>query len=201
MAHREYTASRRTRLPAGPLLFSVALGVLAGVGAYTFSYAEGLSYFSTDPRACVNCHIMQRQYDSWQQASHHSVAVCVDCHLPQSFIPKYFAKAENGWRHGKLFTTGGFREPIEVQAAGREILQANCVRCHAALTAEMVSARHGRADTNDLACTHCHASAGHGARASLGGPPTRAELEAGERLANDLAASAPSHSPQPTQKE
>jgi cytochrome c nitrite reductase small subunit len=167
----------KRRIPVAPLVLSVALGVLAGIGGYTFSYAKGLSYLSTDPKACVNCHIMQGEYDSWQKSSHHAVAVCVDCHLPHSFIPKYIAKSENGWRHGKLFTTGGFVEPIEVQPEGRKILEANCVYCHESLTAEMRS--HGDPGTpppdEQVACTHCHSGVGHGAKAGVGGPRTPAE--------------------------
>jgi cytochrome c nitrite reductase small subunit len=165
-------------VPVLPLLLSVAVGVLSGIGSYTFSYAKGFSYFSTDPRACVNCHIMQSQYDGWQKASHHQSAVCIDCHLPHDFIPKYLAKSENGWRHGKLFTTGGFVEPISVKPAGREILEQNCVRCHAALTAEIRGTeRTGAHDSPGLRCTHCHADAGHGSRTGLGGPLGTAELD------------------------
>lgn len=116
---------------------AVAVGLTAGIGAYTFRYAEGLSYFSTDPKACVNCHIMRPQYDGWQKASHHAVAVCIDCHLPHDFVPKYLAKAENGWRHGEKFTTQSFQEPIFVQARGGEILQDNCLRCHGPLVDEL----------------------------------------------------------------
>ena len=154
------------------LLLAVALGSLAGVGAYTFSYAKGLSYLSPDPKACVNCHIMQREYDGWQKASHHTVAVCIDCHLPESFIPKYLAKAENGYRHGKLFTTGGFVEPIEVKPAGLAILQNNCIRCHGDVTADMRSHGTGAAGhgPGEISCLHCHATVGHGERAGLGGP-------------------------------
>jgi cytochrome c nitrite reductase small subunit len=173
---RAQAAGEREQRPLGiaPVLFSVALGALAGVGSYTFSYAKGLSYFSTDPRACVNCHIMQPEYDGWQKASHHISAVCVDCHLPHSFVPKYLAKAENGWRHGKLFTIGGFIEPIEVKPAGRRILEDNCVRCHASLTAEL-RALSGPDATNTthqagLSCLHCHSTVGHGEKAGLGGP-------------------------------
>lgn len=155
----------------GPLLVAVSIGILAGVGGYTFNYAKGLSYFSHDPRACVNCHIMQREYDAWQNSGHHHVAVCIDCHLPEAFIPKYLVKAENGWRHGKLFTVGGFVEPIEVKASGRRVLQENCVRCHGELTAEMRAVNgSGHVDGEGFSCTHCHADAGHGERAGVGGP-------------------------------
>jgi len=168
-----------------PLGLAVALGAFAGLGAYTFSYAEGFSYFSTNPEACVNCHIMQNQYDSWQKASHHTSAVCVDCHLPAEFIPKYIAKTENGWRHGKLFTTGEFKEPIEVQTAGKRILQDNCIRCHGDVTGDMMN--HGVGTNNDdefpqETCVHCHSTVGHGIRAGLGGPMTEHELQNLEQL-------------------
>ncbi len=160
------------------VLVSILVGLAAGTGAYTFRYARGLSYFSTDPRACVNCHIMQPQYDSWQKASHHTVAVCIDCHLPVEFVPKYLAKAENGYRHAEKFTTQDFVEPIVVQRAGQEILQANCVRCHEGLVHDIVPSDAGEPsmrERDSLACVHCHAGAGHGERASLGGPLSRDE--------------------------
>jgi cytochrome c nitrite reductase small subunit len=46
------------------ILFACLMGIPAGIGAFTFVYAKGFSYLSTDPRACVNCHIMNRQYDA-----------------------------------------------------------------------------------------------------------------------------------------
>jgi cytochrome c nitrite reductase small subunit len=161
-----------------PLVLAAAIGMTAGIGAYTFRYAEGLSYLKTDPRACVNCHIMQPQYDAWQKASHHDVAVCVDCHLPQAFFAKYLAKAENGYRHGERFTTQNFVEPIVVQAPGRAILQENCVRCHGdlvhAILPPAIEDRAARQEAQSLPCTHCHANAGHGEKTGLG-PPLRAE--------------------------
>jgi cytochrome c nitrite reductase small subunit len=157
------------------LALSIALGIAAGVGAFTFRYAEGLSYLSTDPKACVNCHIMNSQYDSWQKSSHHNVAVCVDCHLPHDFVGKYLAKAENGYRHSKEFTAQSFHEPIAVQARGREILQQNCVACHDSMVHEIAAGPRGERDT--LHCVHCHAGAGHGARAGLGGPLRALEID------------------------
>lgn len=160
--------------PAWPWILAVVLGVFAGLATFTFRYAEGLSYLSKKPEACINCHIMQPQFDGWQKSSHHTVAVCVDCHLPEAFIPKYYAKAENGWRHGKMFTTQDFVEPIVVQAAGRRILQENCVRCHGSIVAEMNAHVGGREATE---CTQCHGTVGHGVRAGLGGPLRREEIE------------------------
>ena len=143
------------------------VGVLLGVGGYTFFYAEGLSYLSSDPAACVNCHIMRPQYESWQKSSHHAVAKCIDCHLPHDFIGKYLAKGENGYHHSKGFTFQDFHEPIMIKAKNARILQQSCVRCHEAIT-------HGLGPGTSLAeggvqCVHCHASVGHGETVGLGG--------------------------------
>jgi cytochrome c nitrite reductase small subunit len=154
-------------------VFACLTGIAAGVGGYTFRYARGLSYLSTDPAACVNCHIMQPQYDAWARSSHHTVAVCVDCHLPHAFVDKYWVKLENGWRHGKLFTTQKFKEPIRVQEHGLSVLQENCARCHASLEHDMGP---GFAGTpRDMGCVHCHWDVGHGERSGLGGPMRPAE--------------------------
>lgn len=150
------------------IALAVVLGLAAGIGGYTFRYAEGLSYLSPDPRACVNCHIMQPQYDAWQKSSHHAVAVCIDCHLPHEFFAKYWAKAENGYRHSKEFTAETFAEPITVQARGREILQENCVHCHGDLVHDNAASSEGPRPA--LQCVHCHVTVGHGTRAGLGGP-------------------------------
>ena len=143
------------------------VGALAGLAAFTLDYGEGLPYFSTDPTACANCHIMQPQYDSWQKASHHTVATCVDCHLPHTFVAKYLAKAENGYHHAKGFTFGGFHEPISIKTKNSRILQDNYLSCHGAMTSDMLV---GEGHDGAVRCVHCHAMVGHGERAGLGGP-------------------------------
>jgi cytochrome c nitrite reductase small subunit len=105
---------------------------------------------------------MRREYDAWQKASHHGVATCVDCHLPIGFFAKYQAKAANGYHHSKGFTFQDFHEPIQIKAANAQILQENCLRCHAAMVAELVP--------ENVQCVHCHATVGHGETAGLGGP-------------------------------
>jgi cytochrome c nitrite reductase small subunit len=139
---------------------SLLAGLVLGLGLFTFSYAEGLSYFSTDPAACANCHIMNEQYDSWQKASHHTVAKCVDCHLPHDFIGKYLAKAENGYFHSKGFTFQDFHEPIMIKPKNAHILQENCIACHGDITHELVAAAGDERDS--VGCVHCHVSVGHG---------------------------------------
>ena len=74
------------------VVLALVLGLIAGVGGYTLVYAKALSYMSSDPEVCANCHIMNSQYDSWQKSSHHAVAGCVDCHLPHDFVGKWIGQ-------------------------------------------------------------------------------------------------------------
>jgi cytochrome c nitrite reductase small subunit len=146
-------------LRALPVAFALILGLLVGVGSYTFTYAQGFSYLSSDPTACTNCHIMQDYYDTWQKASHHHVAVCVDCHLPHDFVGKYVAKADNGFFHSLAFTLENFHEPIQIKPRNRRIVQENCIACHQDIVNQMLPAStHGEM----LQCVHCHADVGHG---------------------------------------
>ncbi len=145
-----------------PLLIAcVLVGMVLGLGTYTFHYAQGGSYFSNNPAACVNCHIMREPYDGWQKASHHAVAACNDCHTPHAFIPKYLVKAENGFRHSKAFTLQDFHEPIRIRPSNARVLNSACIACHKDLVSEVVG--HGGRGHETLQCVHCHAAVGHGA--------------------------------------
>ena len=159
------------------VLLAVAIGVPLGLGLFTMHYAGGTSYLSSNPAACANCHIMNNRYDSWQKASHHGVATCVDCHLPASGIEKYWAKAVNGYNHSKAFTFQDFHEPIRINEANQQILQENCLRCHSGLVHETMVGAAGNHDA--VRCTHCHRSVGHGAFVGLGGPD-RGEANPGD---------------------
>lgn len=139
------------------------VAVLVGVSLFAFGYGEGLSYLSTDPAACANCHIMQPQLDSYFKASHHAVATCNDCHLPHDYVQKYLAKVSNGWNHSVAFTTGRFNEPITIKEGNAQILQNNCLACHGALVHDLVTGQ-------QLRCVHCHKTVGHGELVGLGGP-------------------------------
>lgn len=171
--------AKRRGLGARAWTVAVLLGILGGVGAYTLHEGEGLSYLSSDPQACVNCHIMQPQFDSWQKASHHGVAVCVDCHLPHDFLGKYVAKADNGYRHSKAFTFGDFHEPIVLVQRNSEILQENCLHCHHDLVEHLLPPNSDPAQ--ELSCVHCHRSVGHGETFGIGGPFRDAEVDLSER--------------------
>lgn len=141
-------------------LLCVLLGVTLGAGAYTAYYAEGFSYLSDDPKACVNCHVMREHYDGWQKASHHGYATCNDCHLPaDNMVRKYLAKGLNGYHHSKAFTLQDFHEPIRIGEKNRKILMANCIRCHESLVCDILQP--GKAD-GGIDCIRCHERVGHG---------------------------------------
>jgi cytochrome c nitrite reductase small subunit len=173
---RPEAASPARKRPLHRLAAAALAGVLGGLGLFTFHHAEGLSYLSTDPAACANCHIMQSQFDSWQKSSHHAVAKCVDCHLPHDFIGKYVAKAENGWHHSKGFTLQDFHEPIIIKSKNAAILQRNCLACHGELAHGLLEGVNG--DPDEVQCVHCHAGVGHGEVTGLGGPLRANEIEA-----------------------
>ena len=135
------------------------LGVAFGLVAYTFVYARGWSYLTDDPSACANCHVMNEQYDGWLKASHRSVAVCNDCHVPHDLVGKYYTKARNGFWHSFYFTTQSFHEPIAATAASRRIAESNCRRCHAGIVQAMGTPAH--AGSTDVSCIRCHGSVGH----------------------------------------
>jgi len=143
------------------VLAACLIAIPAGIGAFTFVYAKGFSYLSTDPRACVNCHVMNLQYDAWLKSGHRHVASCVECHLPHAGLAKWIAKADHGFRHSAAFTLQNFKEPIEITPRDARIVQANCVRCHEELV-HAIAVSPGRPG-RELNCLHCHASAGHGA--------------------------------------
>lgn len=161
--------SRWTWALAGVALLS---GASIGIALFTFNYAEGLSYLSDDPSACINCHVMQEQYDAWMHASHGRNATCNDCHVPHdSVLHKYYVKAEHGWRHSKGFTLNDFHEPIRAKESSREIVAENCMRCHLDIAED--TSVHGRSpgegypDLDGLVqadCLHCHARVAHGPR-------------------------------------
>lgn len=148
---------RSTRWLAG--LLCVGVGALGGIGLYTFRFAEGLSYLSNDPKACMNCHVMREHYDSWVKSSHRLAATCNDCHVPHSFPEKYFTKMDNGWHHSKAFTLQNFREPIRIRRSNLLTLQHNCVHCHAAQVGDI--AGHRDVEEGTARCTDCHRSVGH----------------------------------------
>ena len=146
---------------------ATAIGLVVGLGGFTFVYARGYSYMTDDPAACANCHVMNEQFAGWSRGSHRSVAVCNDCHTPASVVGKYMTKAQNGFWHSYYFTVGGFPDPIQMTPRNRAITEASCLKCHDEITSSItapagvaVPAGGGHAGPG-ISCVRCHASVGH----------------------------------------
>jgi cytochrome c nitrite reductase small subunit len=140
------------------ILFGLALGAAAGLGAYTFVYAKGYSYMTNNPQACANCHVMEDYYAAWTKGSHRSVAVCNDCHTPSGLVPKYITKASNGFWHSFAFTSGKFPDPLRIKPHNHDITEGACRKCHAELTLTIEGHRPGE---NETSCIRCHDDVGH----------------------------------------
>jgi cytochrome c nitrite reductase small subunit len=138
---------------APALLLTAAIGTVAGLGGYTFVYAKGTSYMGNDPATCGNCHVMQRHLEGWQNASHHAVATCNDCHTPANPVTKYIVKAANGFHHSYAFTSGDYPTNIRARESTRAVIEGQCRHCHA----DVVTAMGGP----DVSCIRCHESVGH----------------------------------------
>ena len=172
------------RSTALPIALAALAGIALGLGAFTFVYAKGASYLSTDPAVCANCHVMQEHYDAWQRSSHRAVAGCADCHMPHDVIGKYAAKASNGFWHSLAFTTGRFPDPLQIKPHNRAITEQACRDCHQGIVAAIdplgegdeVRIAHagergdgarpqihdGAIDAGDReSCIRCHTYAGH----------------------------------------
>ena len=139
-----------------PFWLSLALGLALGVGGYTFLFARGASYMTDDASACANCHVMESYYSAWLKSSHHSVAVCNDCHTPAGIVPKYVTKASNGFWHSFAFTTGRFPDPLRIKPHNYAIAEQACHKCHQ----DMVEAL-GPFGAERVECIRCHANVGH----------------------------------------
>jgi cytochrome c nitrite reductase small subunit len=140
------------------VVIALALGAAAGLGSYTFVYAQGGSYFGNDPSACANCHIMKDHLDAWVKSSHRSVATCNDCHTPARLVPKYFTKAEHGFFHSLAFTTGKFHDPIQIKERSRRVTENACRKCHQDIVHDIDFTRASEAN---MSCIRCHADVGH----------------------------------------
>ncbi len=137
---------------------SILIGLFVGIGLFTFGYARGASYLTDDPQACANCHVMNEQYDSWRKSSHHSAAVCNDCHTPPGAVSKYVTKALNGFFHSYAFTSGDYPDNIQITGRNRRVTQQACMKCHEQITDQLQAVR---GHDQKLDCLTCHNDVGH----------------------------------------
>lgn len=142
----------------GLMVFGVLIGLAAGIGGFTFVYAKGFSYLTNAPEACANCHVMRDYYAAYQKSSHHSVAVCNDCHTPPEFVGKYLTKGLNGFHHSYAFTAQNFQDALRITPRNEKIAETACRHCHADIVEAMVGST---AESKNVSCIRCHGAVGH----------------------------------------
>lgn len=131
------------------LLGGVALGAV--VLAFT-SYVAGV----TDQRPfCATCHIMGPQAVTHKLSTHLNVS-CNECHLPQgNFFGHYTYKAYTGLNDIYVNTLDSPQLPVMATDSMKDIIDANCRRCHTStnVNVDSMSAK--------PYCTDCHRNIPH----------------------------------------
>ncbi|MBT4729803.1 MAG: cytochrome c nitrite reductase small subunit [Bacteroidetes bacterium] len=158
---------------------TVAILVLAGgIGMliYLFYASNAVSYLSDDPKTCVNCHVMNPQYATWNHSSHREVTNCNECHVPHNNIfNKYFFKAKDGMRHATMFTLRREPQVIFIKDEGLKVVQENCKRCHEGLNEKvglLSLTGENYLHSDGKVCWSCHREVPHGRVNSLSSTPT-----------------------------
>lgn len=161
----ESTTRTSPRLTRRATLVYVAVAVLfgsaAGLGLFTFGYADGAAYLTNRPDACANCHVMKKHLDAWVKSSHGKFATCNDCHAPHDFLGKYACKARNGFFHSLAFTTGNFPDAIRLTAYNRRVVEASCRHCHEPIVDQIDHRPVASGQDEPVSCLHCHTTVGH----------------------------------------
>ncbi len=139
------------------------IGIACGLSLFTFYFADGAAYLSHDPKACINCHAMNPQFEGWQHSSHKNWASCHDCHDPKGLISKYKSKVRNGFWHSVAFTLENYPNPIQIHEFNKKIVETNCRTCHEGLVHAVDKKDQSLLaySENSLSCIRCHRNVGH----------------------------------------
>ena len=144
---------------------AILTGAILGLGLYIMKLSEVTSYLSDNPQACVNCHVMTPEYNSWMHSSHREWASCNDCHVPHENMAKaYYFKAVDGLYHAYVFTTHQEPQVIAMREASQVVVQNNCIRCH---VQQVTEARYDgwleshAENRTDRQCWSCHREIPH----------------------------------------
>ena len=172
--------NREKTLQLGTL---IAVAVAAALGFHLLKESKATSYLSSDPAECINCHVMESYYVSWQNSSHAQRATCVDCHLPaKDYVDKYMSKARDGWNHSVAFTLNTYSKRMLISDDGARRVQENCVRCHSAHSTTLAKGSDGYVGFGEEAlggrkCWECHRLVPHGKVRSINASPNNLSVK------------------------
>lgn len=116
---------------------------------------------SESPAFCgSSCHVMEEQYTAWSHAGAHRRIRCVDCHLPNdNHFEHYLWKSIDGMKDVVAFHSGQIPERIALSNHGSQVVQDNCIRCHAEAVSSMDTTRQ---------CWGCHRQLRHRLTGTVG---------------------------------
>ncbi len=140
---------------------------------YVVYESKALSYMSSDPKVCINCHTMNTHYATWQHSAHRDKATCVDCHLPRdSFVNKMIAKTRDGYKHSVAMTFKTYGYNLRASSSAQSRIQKNCISCHGEIVSQMLenSQLYSKNDSHvemGRPCWECHRSVPHGTTRNL----------------------------------
>ena len=139
------------------MLWGCVIGLILAVLA-------GAAYNNSgDARFCGSCHSMKLVHTRWQ-ASHHKQFTCTECHLPDTnIVGKVAYKTKAGINDLVHETSRNYQAEIGLSTRGKEIINSNCVRCHASTIAATPMTAKG----SD--CLKCHRYLVHGRGVDEGG--------------------------------
>lgn len=120
--------------------------VLAGVFAWALN--------ATDQRQfCASCHIMHEAAVTQKKGMHANLS-CNECHAPHALLAKIPFKAKAGMQDIWGNMTGA-QIPIPPSQTQRDVLNRNCIACHAPVNRTVASM------AVKPYCTDCHRSVAH----------------------------------------
>lgn len=132
------------------LAFLLAAGALA---AFVLFGPPKMLEHSSEPGFCSSCHVMEAEFQAWAHVGAHRQIKCVDCHLPnQNRYAHYLWKSIDGLKDVVMFYSGQVSDDISMTPHAKEVLQANCIRCHST-TVSMID--------NRRECWKCHRGLQH----------------------------------------
>lgn len=139
----------------------IILGMIIGIVATAVAV---LAYHqSGDAKFCGSCHSMKPVHHQWSVSNHHQFT-CTECHLPDThIIGKVTYKTRAGLNDLVHETARDYQVSIGLSPHGRQIVNGNCLRCHASTIAQTPMAQDG-AD-----CLKCHRYLVHGRGQDEGG--------------------------------
>ncbi|SHN56956.1 cytochrome c3 family protein [Desulfovibrio litoralis] len=114
---------KKNKRRLGLVFLSMCVGMLVLVVAHVSLKATDSAPF------CGSCHVMSDAVVT-HRMSLHAKLDCNDCHLPVNFTERMINKTIFGFHDFTAFHFSAVESPIFSSQKTKDIVQANCVRCH-----------------------------------------------------------------------